>query len=64
MIEKDSNIRTYSQRQIDRLIDLSNNGVFKICGLSASYIQTIARKIRKLSPSNAPLNIDTNKLKY
>lgn len=64
VIEKDSNIRTYSQRQIDRLIDLSNNGVFKICGLSASYIQTIARKIRKLSPSNAPLNIDTNKLKY
>lgn len=64
VIEKNPEIRTYSQKQIDRLIELANVGVFKICGLSTSYIKTITRKISEFSPRNNPLNIDTNKLKY
>ncbi len=64
VIDKNPKIRDYSQNQINRLIDLANCGIFKICGLSVSYIQTIAKKIHKFSPSNNPLNIDTNKLKY
>lgn len=64
IIEKDPNVRVYSQNQIDRLIELANSGIFKMCELSSSYILSVARRIKKLSPSNDPLNLDTNKLKY
>lgn len=51
------------QKYVDRLIELSNNGVFKQIGLSKSYIISFVNKVRKLSPAENPLILDTSKLK-
>lgn len=56
-------IYIYCQRQVDRLIELANSGVFKKIGLSKSYINTFVKNLYKLSPKEAPLIIDTSKLK-
>lgn len=62
-LKKYPEIYVYCQRQVDRLIELANSGVFKKIGLSKSYINTFVNKLYKLSPKEAPLIIDTSKLK-
>lgn len=50
------------QKQINRLIELYNNGTFKKIGLSKWYIINFARKMFKLSPAENPLILDLSKL--
>lgn len=56
-------IRIYIQRQVDRLIELANSGVFSKIGLSKLYIKTYVNKLYKLSSKETPLIIDTSRLK-
>lgn len=51
------------QKQVDRLIELYNCGIFKKVGLSKFYIINFVRKMYKLSPQNKPLTLDLSKLK-
>ena len=63
LLQMNPMIYVYCQRQVDRLIELANNGIFSKIGLSKSYIKIFANKLCKLSPKGTPLIIDTNKLK-
>lgn len=63
-LEKEPEIRLYSQRQINRLIELANDKTFKKVGLSPYYIISLAKKLEKLSSKENPLILDTSKLKY
>lgn len=63
-LKKNPQIAVYCQRQVDRLIELANAGIFSKIGLTTSYINTFASKIHKLSPKENPLNLDISKLKY
>lgn len=51
------------QKQVDKLIELHNNGVFKKIGLSKYYIQNFARMMYKLSPDDNKLVLNLDKLK-
>ncbi|MCM1339604.1 MAG: hypothetical protein NC191_08040 [Muribaculaceae bacterium] len=63
MLRKNPMIRVYAQRQMDRLIELANAGVFKEVGLSKNYIYDLARNLKKLSAPQPPLILDTSALK-
>lgn len=52
-----------SQKYVDRLIELYNDGTFKKLGLSRAYILSFASKIYKMSPEENRLVIDISKLK-
>lgn len=56
-------IYSNSQRQVNRLIELYNSGVFSRIGLSRSYITSYISKLYKMSPSDNRLIIDISKLK-
>ena len=58
------NVPKCIQRQINRLIQLANDGVFDEAGLEKFYIISLANRLEKLSSKKHPLNIDTNKLIY
>ncbi len=64
MINNNPKIRIYAQRHIDKLIELANAGVFDYVGLNKGYIFSLARRVEKLSPKDAPLILDTSALKY
>ena len=61
----EENPKTYinCQKQIDRLIELSNNGTFKAIGLNKWYIINFANMMKKLSPEEKPLILDISRLK-
>jgi hypothetical protein len=63
VLRKNPAIRKYAQKQIDRLIELSNNGTFYKIGLDKSYITNYAYKLEKLSYPENPLILDLHKLK-
>ena len=52
-----------SQKYIDRLIELCNQGVFAKIGLSRSYIKNFATKVFNMSPRDNRLKLDLSKLK-
>ena len=51
------------QKQVNRLIELCNNGTFAKVGLNKWYIINFAKKMFKLSPPDNPLVLDLSKLK-
>lgn len=51
------------QKQVNRLIELCNNGTFAKVGLNKWYIINFAKKMFKLSPPDNPLILDLSKLK-
>lgn len=51
------------QKQVNRLIELYNNGTFEKIGLSKWYILNFARRMFRLSPPDNPLVLDLSKLK-
>lgn len=51
------------QKQIDRLIELFNGGIFRKVGLSKFYIINFAQQMQKLSPKDKPLVLNLTKLK-
>ncbi len=51
------------QKQVNRLIELYNNGTFKEVGLTKWYIINFAKRMFKLSPMNKPLILDLSKMK-
>lgn len=51
------------QKQVDRLIELYNNGTFKKIGLSRQYIINFAKRMYKLSPPEKRLELNLDKLK-
>ena len=51
------------QKQIDKLIELSNNGTFAKIGLSKYYILNLASAFKKYSPEDKPLIVNLEKLK-
>lgn len=63
VLKENPEIRTYCQKHVDRLIELANSGIFQKIGLSKSYILSLVNKLYKLSSDDAPLIIDTSKLK-
>lgn len=52
-----------AQKQIDRLIELYNDGTFKKIGLSRGYILGLVSKLYKMSPPENRLEIDVSALK-
>lgn len=52
-----------SQKYIDRMIELYNDGTFSKVGLHRGYIQSFASKLHKMSPEEKPLVLDLSKLK-
>ena len=50
------------QKQVNRLIELCNNGTFTKVGLNKWYIINFAKKMFKLSPPDNPLVLDLSKL--
>jgi hypothetical protein len=64
VLRKDPKIRSlYAKRQMNRLIELSNDGTFKKIGLPKSYIFDFAHALEKLSYPEPPLRLDLSKLK-
>ena len=57
--------KTYEncQKQVDRLIELCNNGTFKKVGLSKQYIINFAKRMYNLSPQDKRLELNLDKLK-
>lgn len=57
--------KTYEncQKQVDRLIELYNNGTFKKVGLSKQYIFNFARRMYNLSPPEKRLDLSLDGLK-
>ena len=51
------------QKQVDRLIELCNNGTFKKVGLSKQYIINFAKRMYNLSPQDKRLELNLDKLK-
>lgn len=51
------------QKQVNRLIELCNNGTFAKVGLNKWYIINFAKKMFKLSSPDNPLVLDLSKLK-
>lgn len=51
------------QKQVNRLIELCNNGTFAKVGLNKWYIINFAKKMFKLSSPDNPLILDLSKLK-
>ncbi len=51
------------QKQVDRLIELCNNGTFKKVGLSKQYIINFAKRMYNLSPPEHRLDLNLSKLK-
>lgn len=51
------------QKFIDRLIVLSNNGIFAKVGLNKAYIIDFAKVMKKLSPKEKSLILDTSRLR-
>lgn len=51
------------QKQVDRLINLYNNGVFEKVGLTKWYIINLAKRMYRLSPPDNKLLIDLSRLK-
>lgn len=51
------------QKQVNRLIELYNNGTFNKIGLSKWYIINFARRMFKLSPPDRPMILDISGLK-
>lgn len=51
------------QKQVNRLIDLYNNGTFKKVGLTKWYIINLAKRMYKLSPTEHRLVLDLSRLK-
>ena len=51
-----------SQKCVDKLIELKNNGILNKEGLSPWYIYTFAEKMEKLAPGEKPLKIDLSGL--
>ena len=52
-----------AQKQVDRLIELYNDGTFRKIGLSRAYIINLASKLFKMSPPENRLYIDLTALK-
>lgn len=52
--------KIYAQRQMDKYIELANQGVFKKCKMPLSYIDDFKNKIEELS--NKRIVLDTSKL--
>lgn len=52
------------QKQVNRLIELYNNGTFKKVGLTKWYIINFAKRMYKLSPTDKPLILDLSKLNF
>lgn len=50
-------------KQIERLIELYNDGTFKKIGLNRGYIVGLVSKLLKMSPRENPLDIDISALK-
>ena len=51
------------QKQVDRLIELCNNGTFKKVNLSKHYIINFVRRMYNLSPKEQRLELNIDKLK-
>ena len=51
------------QKQVDRLIELCNKGVFKKVGLSKYYILNFVRTMYRLSPESNKMILNIDKLK-
>ena len=54
---------TGCQKYVDRLIELQNRKVLKKIGIPKSYISNFVKIMRRLSPFEKPMIIDTSKLK-
>lgn len=55
-------IYQYAQKQVDKYIELYNNGIFKKVGLSKYYILNFAKTLYDLSPENKKLVLNLDKL--
>lgn len=53
----------YCQKQVDKLIELYNNGIFKKVGLPKHYITNFAKRMYNLSPENNRLVLNLDKLR-
>lgn len=62
-LKKYPEIYQNAQKQIDRLIQLANNGTFKKIGLSPMYIINLVQKMYKMSPKEKRLILDIRNLK-
>ena len=51
------------QKQVDRLIELYNDGTFKKIGLPKHYITNFVRRMYNLSPEDNRLILNIDKLK-
>lgn len=63
LLKKNPEISQYCQKQADRLIELYNNGIFDLVGLSRGYILNFANVLENLSSKENPLKLDLSKLK-
>ena len=62
-LKKHPEIYENCQKQVDRLIELCNCGIFKKVGLSKFYIVNFVHKMFKMSPKDNPLVLDLRKLR-